>query len=1028
MGNVAPAIDATKFLETLKASQLLPATEVEKLEAQFGTKTDPVALAKALVKAGKVTKWQAAQLLHGHKTFQVGNYTLQDQLGANETGRVYVAEHGKLGRKVALKLLPKRLAADPKIVKRFLAEARIAAAIDHRAIMHVFDVDRDAEQVFIVTEYVDGLLLHKYVAQEKPPFSLAMAIFGQLVEGMAVAHEKGVVHGGLRPSTILVDQQAIIKICDLGVASLAEPGGATIEESTEIAADAVTYSAPERNNLPPSLAADIYAIGGILFLLLTGEAPKGSWRVTDVAKSKAISLEVLSELRAKANAVPDAVRKLCALMLAPNPADRPKSCREISKGLPSLMQPGKAKEVSKEKSSADGIPSATPADAVTTDTKTVPTLKTAVPNKPQPKPLPRAKALPAAPTVSPVSPAAEPATPAAVPEVKAPVAKAKPAAPVFPTAKKESVPVAEVVDEVPVLSDSEVAMLEPDVEAEPANEEDTQSGGFNFAINTAPAAAATGGFAINTNKAVSTSGGMPAVQKSAPTVTTSSGENAVIAPTAKSKLPLILGLSIGSSVLALAGVVGVVMMFSGGGKTKQVAQQNGASTNAEKNNSGNESTEDNPAEENPDDEEVNPGEVNPTVAVPIIPTTVSNNPPTTAVPPPAEPVPVEPSEPVPAEPMPSEPAPAEPTPQPEVPKPAPQKPAPKPPSKTEPKPAPKPENKPPAEPFKGFATAIDLPFIEPKGANAAEAMAEVKLGPAVLGNLDCYVDLYGGQFAYKGKQQFTLEAANGGTSTTEWDVFIKAGEDGSGTATQIAKFSAKEESFFFQWLPAAAENMTASHLRNCVLMLRAGKGSHELRLRKPLVVEPLEVSSAKVISGKWPVEAPPDPAHITVELLSAECTIPVVKLTPKEFKAGGELPAVWFGNTEASMPLAIQLKPTLSRQFQLDGLFQYKTELEEKPQGFLRKKLETAYNIAMNNVRAINTDAELRKAGKNQEQRRAIDDQAAALIATQNKIAGAYEEAAKLHESLKAGMTVHFRVLYDAEDGKVVEILTTKAS
>jgi len=980
MGNAAPAAEAAKFLETLKGSQLLPLDEAAKFEAQFANSGDPKAIARALIKANKVTMWQASQLLRGFRQFQVGKYTLQDQLGANETGRVYLAEHGKLGKKVSLKLLPKRLASDPKIVKRFLAEARIAAAIDHRNIMHVYDVDREGDQVFFVTEYVDGMTVTKLVEKEKKlPLDKAMSIFTQLVEGMAVAHDKGVVHGGLRPSTTLVDGNGNVKICDLGVASISDGTAPPQEESAEMPVDVMQYAAPERVNTPPSLGGDIYGLGGTLYFLLTGEHPKPTWRVTEHVKSKQISVEILTDLRTKTPGVPDPLRKLCALMLAPNPADRPKSCREIAKGLPALMQAG-SKEPGKP------APNATPsasADAATTDTKSIPVIKTTV-TTPAAKPLPRAKALPAAPAPAPKAKAApSPTTPIPAP-------KKEDSGPIFVNGSSS--------DSAPFIqAEPEEEVLEPQPEGEYQIEAEAEAEGNGFggiAINNSPA----NGFAINAGKPGTSSGVV--TKPAADTTPAAAGDGK-----GKSNLPLILGLSIGGGVLALAGIIAVVLMFGGGGKgkDKKVVKNNDKTQN--------ETTKKpaKPEEETPD--ESNPGESNPGEANPVTTPEVANNPPPAIVPPnpnPTVPAPVEPA-PMPA-PIPTEPQPA-PTSEP-MPQPAPME--------------PKPQPKPPAatEPFKGLPAVVTLPSLGTKGMVPAEAFNETKLGPTVLGSSDCYVDLFGGDFAFKGTQRFVLDAAKGGTSTTEWDIALQVGE--GGTKTVVAKLMAKDESLVFQWLPAAADNAAAPYLCNCVVMLRAGKGQHELRLRTPLAGAPLDANSVKAIKGSWNVEFLPNPEKIKVEFLGVTAPIPNTKFEPKEFTQGGDPPLLWFGNTDTTMPLAIAFKPIFGRQFQMDGSWIYKTEQEQKPQAYSIKKVQAGFNKAMGMVSQITENSIAEAQGKNQEQTRQINDIAAAESAKFSKLAGAYEDAAKLHEALKGGVKVSFRLVYEADAGKLVEILTAK--
>ncbi|MCE9528565.1 MAG: protein kinase, partial [Planctomycetales bacterium] len=342
MAKVVPLASAKAFLDALEKSGLQSAAEVAALRSSRGDDSDPRLIARDLVRENKLTKWQAGQLLHGFHQLMVGKYKLMDQLGTGEMGRVYLGEHTQLARKVSLKILSRKFTANPDILKKVLDDGRKAAALDHRNLSHVFDVNSEDERYYLVTEYVEGKDLKQLVeASGATSAAQACELIRQAAEGLEHAHAQGVVHGDLKPSNLIIEPSGVVKILDLGLARLAEITPPTNgEESTEVATLAAqSFHAPElgsKKEVTP--LADVFSLGGILYYLLSGKPPLGN-----VKKAQ--------DVKDACAAASDELADLCARMLSEDPAARPQSARQVIEGL-ELAARAKPKPAAKEEKKA----------------------------------------------------------------------------------------------------------------------------------------------------------------------------------------------------------------------------------------------------------------------------------------------------------------------------------------------------------------------------------------------------------------------------------------------------------------------------------------------------------------------------------------------------------------------------------------------------------------------------------------------------------------------------------------------------
>jgi eukaryotic-like serine/threonine-protein kinase len=246
-------------------------------------------------------------------------------------GAVYCATDQSLGRVVAIKVLDERLASDPAVRKRFEREALAAARLSGEAgIVTIFDVGTWNERPFIVMEYIRGRSLQQVVREEgaQPP-SVALDWLEQAARGLDYAHEHGVVHRDVKPSNLLLDEQARLRIVDFGVASAAGLDSLT---QTGTVIGTAGYLAPEQaEGRPATPASDRYGLGIVAFELLAGSRPFENASATAEAAAH-IHAPVPSLSRYRPG-LPPAVDGVLAKALAKDPAQRFATCRAFVHAL-----------------------------------------------------------------------------------------------------------------------------------------------------------------------------------------------------------------------------------------------------------------------------------------------------------------------------------------------------------------------------------------------------------------------------------------------------------------------------------------------------------------------------------------------------------------------------------------------------------------------------------------------------------------------------------------------------------------------
>jgi serine/threonine protein kinase len=206
---------------------------------------------------------------------QIPGYKLIGRLGAGAMATVYKARQLSLNRLVAVKILPKKFSLNPEFVKRFYAEGRAAAKLNHPNIVAALDVGRHGDTHYFIMEYVEGHTVHEHLVKEGPYSEAeALAIAIQVAKALNHAHKAGLIHRDVKPKNILITDDGVAKLADMGLARAVSDREAAEAEAGK-AFGTPYYIAPEqiRGKVNIDLRADIYNFGCTLFHMVTGRVP-----------------------------------------------------------------------------------------------------------------------------------------------------------------------------------------------------------------------------------------------------------------------------------------------------------------------------------------------------------------------------------------------------------------------------------------------------------------------------------------------------------------------------------------------------------------------------------------------------------------------------------------------------------------------------------------------------------------------------------------------------------------------------------
>ena len=317
---------------------------VRKLEAD-SRPVDPQSVLDALVKTRKLTAYQRQMLLEGKgNSLVLGNYVILDKLGEGGMGQVFKARHRRMGRIVALKILPPWASSTPAAVQRFQREVEAASKLLHPNVVTAYDADEAAGTHFLVMEFVEGTDLASLVERQGPlPVSQAVDYILQAARGLEYAHSQGIIHRDIKPSNLLLSNQGVVKILDLGLVRFQELSG---DEQTA-SPDGLTKTGQIMGTvdfMPPEQSldakrvdhrADIYSLGCTLFYLLTGKPLfEGETLVEKILAHRQKPVPSLQSIRPD---VPQALDFVFKKMVAKRPEQRYASMREVIRELERLL-------------------------------------------------------------------------------------------------------------------------------------------------------------------------------------------------------------------------------------------------------------------------------------------------------------------------------------------------------------------------------------------------------------------------------------------------------------------------------------------------------------------------------------------------------------------------------------------------------------------------------------------------------------------------------------------------------------------
>ena len=268
----------------------------------------------------------------------IGPYEIRGLLGSGGMGDVHLAHDTRLGRDVAIKVLPSAFAEDKDRLRRFEQEARAASALNHPAIVTVHDIGSSNAQPFLCMELVKGETLRQLIEHGPLPIRRVLTIGAQVADGLAKAHEAGIIHRDLKPENVMVTNDGFAKILDFGLAKLVEDArheadtvaSSLTEPGTVLGTTA--YMSPEQAmGREADARSDQFSLGAVLYELITGRRPFD--KPTSIETLSAIVRDEAPPIRQLEPSTPTPVAWIVERCLQKDPNDRYASTRDLARDL-----------------------------------------------------------------------------------------------------------------------------------------------------------------------------------------------------------------------------------------------------------------------------------------------------------------------------------------------------------------------------------------------------------------------------------------------------------------------------------------------------------------------------------------------------------------------------------------------------------------------------------------------------------------------------------------------------------------------
>ena len=277
---------------------------------------------------------------------ELGPYRITAVLGSGGMGDVYLAQDGRLGRKVALKLLPDYFTADEQRLRRFQQEARAVSALNHPNIITIFEIGESDSIRFLATEYIDGETIRQRLSSATISVSEALDIAIQVANALEAAHQAGIIHRDIKPENIMLRRDGYVKVLDFGLAKMSGmQGGADTARATIAQVDTdpgtvlgtVNYMSPEQaRGLALDARTDLFSLGVVLYEMIAARPP-----FEGKTAGELIALIISKEpppLARYSNEVPEALQWIVTKALTKNRDDRYQTARDMMVDLRRLKQ------------------------------------------------------------------------------------------------------------------------------------------------------------------------------------------------------------------------------------------------------------------------------------------------------------------------------------------------------------------------------------------------------------------------------------------------------------------------------------------------------------------------------------------------------------------------------------------------------------------------------------------------------------------------------------------------------------------
>jgi eukaryotic-like serine/threonine-protein kinase len=270
-----------------------------------------------------------------------GRYKLLEVIGDGGMAIVYRAKDLILDRDVAVKVLRSEFNKDEDFIRRFKREAESATSLDHPNIVSIYDVGEDEEIYFIVMEYVQGKTLKQYIKEHgKISVEESLHIMKQIVSGMAVAHDHGIIHRDIKPHNILITENGTAKLTDFGIALAIT--SATITHTNSILGSVHYFSPEQARGGIANAKSDIYSFGAVLYEMVTGRVPFVGDSPVSVAL-KHLQENVIEPRRLNPE-IPQSVENIILKSLAKNPLRRYDNAQELLRDMNTALDPDRMYE------------------------------------------------------------------------------------------------------------------------------------------------------------------------------------------------------------------------------------------------------------------------------------------------------------------------------------------------------------------------------------------------------------------------------------------------------------------------------------------------------------------------------------------------------------------------------------------------------------------------------------------------------------------------------------------------------------